>query len=230
VRRLDEISYGPKRNFRLPSHRRLTAAATAATLAAAAALAIAGIGGYWDGGPPAGTPGTFLLSCAMANWSQLNPGWRSSSLRVGSLWFVDSNLSGYVRDGSSPNTAGEVAGSAETSTDATIPLEVAAGSTVVMKAASGTRSYFHFLTGFGAGTGYPLPSPLPSGDTGFTFVACPRQHAGPNGLVTDFLLGFSIDPGRTARVEIWTSASPRPVWITFAAPAGTLSSAAATSP
>ena len=226
MRRLDEISYGPKRNFRLLSHRWLTAAVTAATLAAAAALAITGI----SEARGAGAPGTFLVTCAMANWSQLNPGWRSSSLRVGSLWFVDSNLSGYVRDGSSPNTAGAVAGSAETSTDATIPLEVAAGSTVVMKAAPGTQSYFRFLTGFGAGTGYQLPSPLPSGDTGFTFVACPRQHVGPNGLMTDFLLGFSIDPSRTARVEIRTSASPRPVWITLAGPAGTLSSAATTSP
>jgi hypothetical protein len=226
VRRLDEISYGPKWNFRLPSHRWLIAA----TFAAAAALAITGIGGHRGAGRPAAAPGTFLLTCAMANWSQLNPDWRSSSLRVGSLWFVDNSQSGYVRDGGSPNTVGTVAGSVETSTDAMIPLEVAAGSTVVMKAAPGTQSYFRFLTGSGAGAAYPLPSPLPSGDTGYTFVACPRQHAGPNGRVTDFLLGFSIDPGRTAPVEIWTSASPRPVRVTFAAPAGTLSPKADTLP
>jgi hypothetical protein len=226
---LDEISHGPEQGFRLPSGRWLLAAAIAGVLAVTAALAVTGIGGH-QRARPTGAPGTFLLTCDSANWEQLNPDWRSLSLRVGSLWFADNSQSGYVRDDSSPDMVGAVAGSAETTPDATIPLEVAAGSTVVMKAASGTQSYFRFLTGFGVGTAYSLPSPLPSGDTGYTFVACPRQHAGPNGRVTDFLLGFSIDPGRTARVEIWTSASPRPVWVTFAAPAGTLSLTAPASP
>jgi hypothetical protein len=223
VRRLDEISHGPERDFRLPSGRWLLAAAAAGILAVAAALAVTGIGGHQGVRPPrpTGAPGTFLLTCGSANWNQLNPDWRSSSLRVGPLWFVDSGQSGYVRDGGSPDTAGPVAGNAEPSTDAVMLLEVAAGSTVVMKAASGTQSYFRFLGGFGAGTAYPLPAPLPAGDTGYTFVACPRQHVGLNGRVTDFILGFSIDAGRTAPVEVWTSGSPRPVWVTFAAPTAT---------
>jgi hypothetical protein len=218
---LDEISHGPERDFRLPSRRWLLAMAAAGILAVAAALAVTG--GHRGAPPPQPTsaPGTFLLTCASANWNQLNPDWRSSSLRVGPLWFVDSSQSGYVRDGDSPDTAGAVTGSAEPAIGVAMLLEVAAGSTVVMKPASGTQSYFRFFTGFGAGTAYPLPAPLPPGDTGYTFAACPRQHVGPNGRVTDFLLGFSIDAGRTAPVEVWTSASSRPVWVTFAAPAGT---------
>jgi hypothetical protein len=213
---LDEISHGPERDFRLPSGRWLLAAAAAGILAVAAALTVTGIGRHQGARPSrlTGAPGTFLLTCDSADWNQLNPGWRSSSLRLGPLWFADSSQSGYVRDDGSPDTAGAVTGNAEPSTDTAMPLEVAAGSTVVMKAASGTQPYFRFLSGFGAGTAYPLPS----GDTGYTFVACPRQHVGPNGRVTDFLLGFSIGAGRTVPVEVWTSASPRPVWVTFTAP------------
>jgi hypothetical protein len=236
VRQLDEISHGPKRHFRLPPGRWLLAAVTAGIVAAAAALVASGVVGHRGASPRrTGAPGTFLLGCDSADWNQLNPDWRSSSLRVGPLWFVDSSQSGYVRSGGSPGTAAPspgaaapspgarsaLAGDGGPSTDAVMLLEVAAGSTVVMKAASGTRSYFRFLSGFGPGTAYPLPP----GDTGFTFVACPRQHAGPNGRVTDFMLGFSIGTGRTAPVEIWTSASSRPAWVTFAAPAGALSAA-----
>jgi hypothetical protein len=221
---LDEISHGPERDFRLPPGRWLLAAAAAAAvmLAAAAALVVTRVGEHQGAYPSrsADAPDTFLLTCDSATWEQLNPDWRSSSLRVGPLWFVDSSQSGYVRDGGSPDTAGTVTGSAKPSIDIVMPVEVAAGSTVVMKAAPGTQSYFHFLSGFSAGIAYPQSSPLPSGDTGYTFVACPRQHAGPNGRVTDFLFGFSIGAGRTAPVEIWTSASSRPVWVTFAAPAG----------
>lgn len=234
---MDEISHGPERDFRLPSGRWLLPAAAAGVLAVAAALAVAVIGGHQGARPPrpAGAPGTFLLTCDSANWNQLNPDWRSWSLRVGPLWFVNSGQSGYVRSGGSPatagrDTAGTVTGSAGSGTDAVMLLEIAAGSTVVMKAAPGTQSYFRFLSSFGAGTAYPLPSGLPSGDTGYTFVACPRKHVGPNGRLTDFLLGFSIDAGRTAPVEIWTSASSRPVWVTFAAPAGTPTAAAAAPP
>jgi hypothetical protein len=228
VRLLDEISHGPERDFRLPSGRWPPAAAAAGILAVAAALAVTGVGDHQGAHTRSvGAPGTFLLTCDSATWEQLNPNWRSLSLRVGPLWFADSNQSGYVRDGGSPDTVGTVTGGTVTGIDTVMPLEVAAGSTVVMKAPSGTRSYFHFLIGFGAETTYsqpspiyPQPSPLPSGETGYTFVACPQQHADANGRVTDFLFVFSIDAGRAAPVEVWTSASSRPMWVTLTASSG----------
>ena len=83
-----------------------------------------------------------------------------------------------------------------------------------MKAVPQSRSYFRFFDGFHPGGG----NPLPAGDTGFTFVPCPRTSPGPNGRVTDFYLGFAIDAGRAAPVEVWTSASRQPLWLTFTAP------------
>jgi len=65
-------------------------------------------------------------------------------------------------------------------------LLVMPGSTVVMKPAATDRSYFHFVDGFGSGVGFKLPA----GDTGFTFVACPRDLGGPDGQGTYFYLGF----------------------------------------
>jgi len=91
-------------------------------------------------------------------------------------------------------------------------VELASGSTVVMKVAPEARSYFRFLDGFGPNVGYKLPN----GDTGFTFIACPRGEAGPNGHVTDFYLGFSSKAGSRAPVDLWTSrSSPRPIRVVF---------------
>ena len=85
-------------------------------------------------------------------------------------------------------------------------VEVTDGSTVVMRTAAQTRRYFRFLDGFN-----PSGIPLPDGDTGFTFSSCPRGSWGPNGQVTDFYLGFSIEAGRMAPVEVRTSSSARPI-------------------
>jgi hypothetical protein len=93
-------------------------------------------------------------------------------------------------------------------------VEVASGSTVVMKPAAEAHPYFRFVNGFHPGGG----NPLPAGDSGFTFVACPRGQAGPNGQVTDFYLGFSIQARRAAVVEVWPSASSHPIWVTFTCP------------
>jgi hypothetical protein len=94
-------------------------------------------------------------------------------------------------------------------------VEVMSGSTVVMKPAAATRSYFRFVDGFGSSTGYQLPA----GDTGFTFAACPRGTPGLNGQVTDFYLGYSIETGRAALVEVRPSAMRRPIRVIFTCPA-----------
>ena len=93
-------------------------------------------------------------------------------------------------------------------------VEVTDGSTAVMKPAVGARPNFRFLDGFHLGGG----NPLPHGDTGFTFSSCPRGQQGPNGQVTDFYLGFTIQAGRTAPVDVRTAASSRPIRLMFMSP------------
>jgi hypothetical protein len=161
-----------------------------------------------------GAPGTVLLSCGSATWGQLDPDWREWSVHVGPLWFADSQQSGYVRYGRPASTGRVRPAGSVASTIAVMIVEVAAGSRVVLKPAAGAGAYFHFVTGFGPGTAYPLPP----GATGFTFAPCPASVSGPNGELTDYLIGFSIELGRMAPVEVWTSPSARPVWLTFTAP------------
>jgi hypothetical protein len=224
---LDEITHGPKREFRLPPRRWLAIAAVVGLVAIGVALGVAGTGGRHAGGSlpqatsssgptllpsmprPTSFPGTVLLTCQSANWGQLESGWRSSSLRAGPLWFVSDRQPGYVRYGRTMPSPGRSSGRAEPGRDVVMIVEVANGSTVVLKAGAGTASYFRFLSG-----GFELP-----GDSGFTFVPCPSGGLGPNGDLTDFYLGFSITPGRAAPVEVWTPVSARPIWLTFTAPA-----------
>jgi hypothetical protein len=80
-----------------------------------------------------------------------------------------------------------------------------------MKPAPQAGSYFRFLDGFYPGGG----NPLPGGDTGYTFAACPRGESGSNGQLTDFYLGFHIKSGRSAAVDIWPSPSARPIRVIF---------------
>jgi hypothetical protein len=93
-------------------------------------------------------------------------------------------------------------------------VEATTGSTVVLKPAAAARPYFCFVNGFRPGAGVKLPA----GDTGFTLISCPRWYVGPNGHVTDFYLGFSIEAGHAAPVEVWPSGAPRPIWVTFTCP------------
>jgi hypothetical protein len=94
-------------------------------------------------------------------------------------------------------------------------VHVDPGSEVVMRAAAGTGPYFEFLN-----------SPNTTGDyqgfdwgSGYTFVPCSVPGPASGNGVTDFYeVGFSIVPDRTASVEVWTSPSARPVWLTFTAP------------
>jgi hypothetical protein len=94
-------------------------------------------------------------------------------------------------------------------------VEVTTGSTAVIKPAAPARSYFHFVNGYGPDSG----NQLPAGDTGFTFAACPRGTSGSNGAVTDFYLGFSIEPGHAALADVRSPAMPRPIRVIFTCPA-----------
>jgi len=129
------------------------------------------------------------------------------------LWFVGDRLFGYVHGNSSQGARRAIARHGKLR-DSVMIVEVTDGSTAVMKAAAVARPYFRFLDGFGSNHG----NPLPGGDVGFTFSSCPRGHRGPNGPVTDFYLGFSIEAGRMVPVEVRTSSSTRPIRLTFTSP------------
>jgi hypothetical protein len=219
---VDEISQGPRRDFRLPSWRWRAAAAAAGLVAVIAAVLVAGSGGRHIVRVPGviaapsplatAAPGTVLLTCESANWGPLGPNWQAGSVKAGPLWFVNGRQDGYVHYGRSLTAVGALP--RHGMVNGVMIIEVAAGSTVAMTAAPSSRSYFQFFGGFYLGVG----NPLPAGDTGFTFAPCPASAAGPNGLVTDFNLGFSIVAGRAAPVEVWVPGSRRPIWLTFTAP------------
>ncbi len=223
---MDETSQSPKRDFRLPPGRWLVVFAAAGLIAAATTLIMTSGGGPHAAAPPtvsavsstptptpAAAPGTVLLTCDSANWGGLPSNWRAESLQAGPLWFVYGRQQGYVHYGGSQSVGRAIRRPGKLRLGVMI-VEVASGSTVDMTTATAARSYFRFVDGFGPGVGYKLPA----GDTGFTFNSCPRGFAGPNGQVTDFYLGFSIVAGRSAPVEVWPSASARPIRVTFTCP------------
>ena len=226
MRRLDEISQGPRGDPRLPSGRWLVGVAAVALIAVITTLVLSEGGRRHAVSPPGGpkplaapgpsstaAPGTLLLTCDSAVLGQLGPDWRAGSLRAGPLWFVDGRQLGYVHYGGWPGADRAMRRQGKFRIVVMI-VEVATGSTVVMKPAATTRSYFRFVDGFGPGSGYQLPA----GDTGFTFAACPRGTSVPNGRVTDFYLGYSIKTGRAALVEVRSSAMPHPIQVIFTCP------------
>jgi hypothetical protein len=160
---------------------------------------------------PGPVPGTLLLTCNDANWGQLQSNWRSVSLKAGPIWFFAAR--DYVHF---PNfrSSGHSGYRYRGLRGGVMIVEVADGATVAIKPVAAARSYFRFYSGFDG----PVPYKLPAGDTGFTFSACPRADRGPNGPVTDFYLGYAIRSGRTARVDIWTRSSARPIQVIFACP------------
>jgi hypothetical protein len=159
---------------------------------------------------PVAIPGTILLTCTSGNVGQLSSNWRAGSLRAGPLWLVDGRRLGYAHYPGATDSV-RAAYRQANRTLVVMIVEVANGSTAVMKPVPQARSYFQFLDGFYSGGG----NPLPSGDTGYTFAACPRGTSGPNGGVTDFYLGFHIKAGRSAAVDIWPSPSARPIRVIF---------------
>jgi hypothetical protein len=221
---LDEISQGPRRDFRLPSGRWLAVLVVTGLIAAVIALSLTG-GGHRVASPtgrstalavpsPSAVPGTVLLTCDSANPGQLEPNWRATSLRAGPVWFVGGRQLGYVHDDGwqAATPAMPVHGGFQF---VVMIVEVTTGSTAVIQPAAAARSYFYFVDGFSSG-GFDL---LPAGDTGFTIAACPRGTPGINGAVTDFYLGFSIKPGRAAPVDVRSPAIPHSIRVIFTCPA-----------
>lgn len=211
------ISQGPRRDFRLPP-RRWLAAAAALGLVAATALALTRAGGSRSaaepGPSPAAVPGTVLLGCDSAADGELSPGFGAGSLQVGPLWFVNGRQSGYVHSGGLPAGVKQRGGKAHF---VAVVVGVEPESVVVMKPVATVRSYFRFVEGFHSGGG----NELPAGDSGFTFVSCPPGDPETNSHLpdlTDFYLGFSIQPGHAAVVNVWPSVSSRPIRVTFTCP------------
>jgi hypothetical protein len=223
---LDEISQGPKRDFRLPSGRWLMLVIAAGLVAALATVVLTGGGGRHAAAAPKGTaplaarapsptavPGTVLLTCDSANGGPLGPHWRARSLRAGPLWFVYGREQGYVHYGGW-QAAGRVTTRSGKRRTGVMIIGVTSGSPVVMKATTAAWPYFRFVDGFGS----VADNKRAAGEPGFTFVACPRGSGGPRGQVTDFYLGFSIEAGRAAPVEVWPSAVARPIRVIFTCP------------
>jgi hypothetical protein len=245
---MDEISQEPRRDFRLPPgpRRWLTALVAVGLVAAITVFGVNRLSGHHadaSGGstapaspgsqsfiiasmgptlgpltqielPAAGT-GTVLLTCNSVVSSR-HPNWQVGSLRVGRLWLVGGRQQGYVHLGRAQQAPNGHRGGSGGSLYVQILVHVDPGSEVVMRAAAGTGPYFEFLN-----------SPNTTGDyqgfdwgSGYTFVPCSVAGPASGDGVTDFYeVGFGIVPGRVAPVEVWTSPSARPVWLTFTAPA-----------
>jgi hypothetical protein len=223
---LDEISQGPQRDSRLRSGRWLMLATAVGLAAAVATVVLTGGGGRHAAVPPKGAarlagrapsptaaPGTVLLTCASANGGALASDWRSRSLRAGPLWFVDGRQQGYVHE-RGWHAAGRITQRPGKRHIGVMIIEVTPGSTVVMKAVPAASPYFRFVDGFGS----VADNKRAAGEPGFTFVACPRGHGGQGGRVTDFYLGFSIEAGRAAPVEVRPSAGSGPIRVIFTCP------------
>ena len=163
---------------------------------------------------PSAVPGTILLTCDAANPGQLDPNWRATSLRAGPVWFVDGRQLGYVHEDGWQAAAPAVPAHARFQFVVMI-VEVTTGSTAIIKPEAAAGRYFHFVDGY-SDAGYDQ---LPADDTGFTLAACPPGTPGLNGAVTDFYLGFSIQPGRAAPVDVRSPAMPQPIRVILTCPA-----------
>jgi len=160
-------------------------------------------------------PGTVLLTCDSVDWAQPAANWQADSLRVGTLWLLDARQFGYARLGRTQQAADGRPGQGGASRDVGVLVHVGAGSTVVMRAAAGASPYFEFLNSPGTTGDYQGLD----GGRGFTFAPCSAPDLRDGGLIALYDIGFSIVPGHTASVEVWTSPSARPVWLTFTVPA-----------
>jgi hypothetical protein len=163
---------------------------------------------------PSAVPGTILLTCDAASPGQFDPNWRAASLRAGPVWFVDGRQLGYVHEDGWQAAAPAVPVHGRFQFVVMI-VEVTTGSTAIIKPEAAARRYFHFVDGY-SDAGYDQ---LPAGDTGFTLAACPPGTPGFNGAVTDFYLGFSIQPGRAAPVDVRSPAMPQPIRVILTCPA-----------
>lgn len=168
------------------------------------------------GGPrPRTVPGTLLLTCDAVLWGQLPPDWRAGSLRVGPLWLVGGRKLGYAHFGRVAPAGRTRPIRATASRVVEMLVHVDAGATVAIRTAAGAPPDFRFTE-----AGLDRADMSRAADRGFTLASCPRGARG-SGVWTDFYdLGFTVVPGHAVTVEVWTSPSARPVWISFTAPGG----------
>lgn len=166
------------------------------------------------GSRPRTVPGTLLLTCDAVLWGQLQPDWRAGSLRVGPLWFVAGRQLGYAHLGRAA-PAGRTRPIHATAIRVEMLVHVDGGATAAIRVAAGAPRGFRFTE-----AGLDSADMPPAADRGFTLASCSRD-AGHSPIWTDFFdLGFTAVPGRAVSVEIWTSPSARPVWVTFTVPSG----------
>jgi len=130
-------------------------------------------------GPPSSSaraaPGTALRDCRSGGGEQEIAGYRARSVRAGPVWFVWAREKGQWAP-SQPLGNGQVRANG-------VPLAVQAGATVVVRAATATRSRFRFLSGFNGSDRYSMHV----GRSGLTLAACPASYLGP---VTVFWIGY----------------------------------------
>lgn len=166
-----------------------------------------------SGPRPTAVPGTLLLTCDAVLWGQLPPDWRAGSLRVGALWLVGGRQLGYAHLGRTAGGSRTRPIHAAARRVVEMLVHVDAGATVAIRAAAGAPPGFRFTE-----AGLDSADMPRAADRGFTLASCPRG-AIKSPIWTDFYdLGFSVVPGHAATVEVWTSASARPVSVTFTAP------------
>lgn len=208
-------------------HRRHIRRMSLAYVAVAAAIAIAAppVAHALQAGHPAAArsagpvsvgpaPRSSMLPAAPADGCQpavgaLPSDWRDSSLQVGPVWFAYDRAQGYVHLGSSP---GDHQGAGQLEVGVMI-VEVDYGSRAVLTVDPGAWSYFRFLNGFDNGSGSYA---LSAGFKSLTLVSCPAgTPPGDSGRVSDYYLGFMIKMGSDALVDVRTSASARPIAVTF---------------
>lgn len=142
------------------------------------------------------------LGCQVSVWRKLDPDWRTGSLRAGPLWFVGGRRLGYVHLGRDATAAGTADGHATSSRELDVLMHLDPGANAMMRVNAGAAAHFKFLDKQFAG------------DMGLILSACPVSD-GVAGFTDFYQLQFSIAAGHTASVELWTSTSARPVWVTF---------------
>lgn len=193
--------------------------------------------------PSLGPHGAAVVGCTEATWWNLGSSWRADSVRAGPLWLLGARETGYARLAAGPgrdatttasapapaSTVTAVAGVATPGASATraatvvgrpagsqtwlMVVHVSPGATVLLRAAAGSVSYFQLIDGEPVG-----PYRSADGYQALEFLPCRQAGTSHGSWVALYNLGFGIKRGRSASVEVLTSGSAKPTWLTFRAP------------
>jgi hypothetical protein len=161
--------------------------------------------------PPRAAPGTVLNSCGDQIAVNLPVGWRTTSVHVGPLWFVDLRQSTATYYGHSKVAIGGLV------------VNVLDAATAWVKVVGPAAGHFRFLFGphdFAAGVGGRYA--LTAGENGVTFAGCSRGSPWP-GESFSYVPGYTQFGGRylidkiprQVSLDVWTAASKPPTRITF---------------